>query len=126
MWRDQRSGIATDVYAQLIGRGGAVSDVGTGGEPAGLDLGPIEPNPSAGPVAIRLRLPRTEAVVLRVHDVAGRAVTTLADGVLRAGEQTVRWDGRGGAGLPLPGGLYWVVLESAGKRLAVKVVVLPR
>jgi hypothetical protein len=53
------------------------------------------PNPFNPATVIRYDLPRTCAVELVIHDVAGRRVATLVDGVQSAGFKSVRWDARG-------------------------------
>jgi hypothetical protein len=50
-------------------------------------------------------------VSLVVHDVAGRTVRRLIDGVQPAGDHEVRLDAQG-----LPSGVYFYRLEYAGKR----------
>jgi photosystem II stability/assembly factor-like uncharacterized protein len=51
------------------------------------------PNPSqaGGDVTLTLELDSTQNVVLAVYDLAGRRVTTLAEGELTAGRHTVVW-----------------------------------
>jgi flagellar basal-body rod modification protein FlgD len=56
-------------------------------------------------------------VRLRILDLAGRTVRTLADGSLAAGTHTVHWDGRDGDGRAVPPGVYRQSLETAGERV---------
>lgn len=71
------------------------------------------PNPSRGEARLRYALPRAGQASLRVYDVAGRLVRTLADGQLPSGEGRAAWDGRGDDGRALGGGLYFGRLETA-------------
>jgi hypothetical protein len=69
-------------------------------------LMPGRPNPFSDRVTIEYRLERREEVRLRIHDLAGRLVTTLATGVQEAGPHTLTWSGIDEAGSLLPSGVY--------------------
>ena len=59
---------------------------------------------------------------LRVLDLEGRTVRTLAEGVLPAGRHQIRWQpGRDGS--PAPAGLYFVLYETPAGRFVRRVVV---
>lgn len=95
-----------------------VTAVSTSGAPApAMDrLGPSSPNPFNPAMTVRFTLGRGAAGAYRldVHDVAGRRVARLAEG-WDAGLGTARlarWDGLGGAGSPLPSGVYLLRLET--------------
>lgn len=81
-----------------------------------VTLAPVAPNPASGPVSIRWSLPRPEAVDVRIHDVAGRAVAVLARGVAEAGTHAATWEGTTSRG-PAPSGLYFVRLRGASTSL---------
>ncbi len=68
--------------------GGTASAAGPDG---GLELA-AWPNPASGAATVRLRLDAPGSATLTVSDVLGRTVATLADGALRAGEQTLPLD----------------------------------
>lgn len=73
----------------------------------GLASAPVAwPNPFRASATIRFALPRPANGRLTIHDVAGRLVRTLANGVLPAGEQQVVWDGRDQAGRRVASGVY--------------------
>jgi flagellar hook assembly protein FlgD len=55
-------------------------------------------------------------VRIAVFDVSGRLVASLLDGPALAGEHSIVWDGRDGAGREMPSGVYVVRLESDGHR----------
>jgi subtilisin family serine protease len=65
------------------------------------------PNPFRATTAIRFALPANGRVSLQVFDVAGRLVSTLADGELPAGEHVVDWSGRNQYGEAMPIGMYF-------------------
>ncbi len=95
---------------------------------AGLAGAPATVAPSAAPNPFRnatrfsFELAHPERVRLEVHDVAGRRVRTLEDGVRGAGPQSIAWDGRDDAGRPVAAGVYYFRLRAAGLSYARPVV----
>lgn len=79
-------------------------------------LSPVSPNPSRGVARMSFALPVGGAVRLRVMDLQGRVVASLVDGDLPSGRHHVTWDGTT-AGGPLRSGMYFVRLETSGRRL---------
>lgn len=88
--------------------------------PARLGLRLVGANPFAGEARVALDLPRADAVRVRVFDLAGRVVRTLADGRLAAGRSQLVWDGRGANGALAPPGIYFVGAECGRERLATR------
>jgi hypothetical protein len=78
-------------------------------------LYPARPNPARGTVGVRFRLAAAGEVTLRIYDLVGRCVRTLAEGAQPAGEQTRVWDGTDDRGGRVGAGVYWVRLV-AGDR----------
>jgi len=76
-------------------------------------LEPARPNPFQGSTTISFRVSESGPVALRIHDVTGRAVCTLVDGVRDAGEHEVVWLGSDDSGRRLSAGIYVCVLTSA-------------
>jgi len=91
---------------------------------AGLRLSPSFPNPATGPARIAFALPREDRVTLRVFDVAGRVLATLADGTLAAGPHAVQWSGELASGRPAPAGTYFYRLETSQGALSRRLVLL--
>jgi len=89
----------------------AVGDGARAGTPLALRAWP---NPSAAGTIVEFVLPHADAATLRVFDVNGRELATLAAGPLEAGRHRTRWDGRDRAGRAQPAGLYFVRLDGAG------------
>ncbi len=79
---------------------------------ADVRLEPCQPNPSHGSVTLRFSLPTAQRASLRVYDVRGRLVRTVADGVRVAGAHVATWDGRDGRGAPSAPGIYFYRLET--------------
>jgi len=71
------------------------------------------PNPFGARTTIGFDLARREQVTLRIYDVTGRLVRTLANGgVLESGSHRVEWDGRDEGGAQLGAGLYFCRLAA--------------
>jgi hypothetical protein len=81
----------------------------------------LYPNPTTGPVQVRLAVPRSQRVRVAVYDLAGRLVARLHDGVVPGGAPyTLEF-----AGGDLPSGLYLVKADdgrttSTGRMLVVR------
>jgi flagellar hook assembly protein FlgD len=67
-------------------------------------------------------LPRPGHVRLDIMDLGGRIAASIANTDREAGIHPAVWDGRGNNGTPLASGVYFAVLEYAGERRAVRVV----
>ncbi len=85
------------------------------------------PNPLSGQATIDFELPALSDVQLRVYDLLGREVKTLAQETMRAGKHSITWDGRDNAGLKLASGVYMINLTAPsadGPKSATRKVVL--
>jgi flagellar hook assembly protein FlgD len=72
-------------------------------------------------VAFALLNPVTEMRVT-VHDLTGRSVRTVRDGVLAQGDHgEIYWDGRTTTGQRVPSGFYWIRIEIDEKVSVLKV-----
>jgi predicted extracellular nuclease len=80
-----------------------------------LSLG-IAPNPAQSTTFLDFALPRAADAQLRVYDLQGRVVATIADGHLPAGRQQMAWNGMTANG-PARSGIYFVRLQAAGLTL---------
>lgn len=87
--------------------------------PSTFRLSPAFPNPFNTVTELRLDVPRDVRGRLVVFDILGREVTTLRDGMISAGSQTVRWDASGVAT-----GTYLVRLESEPYTATQKVILM--
>jgi hypothetical protein len=76
------------------------------------------------PGEIRFSLPRPTRVTLRLFDVTGALVATMADGAYPDGESRVSWDGRGTNGKPLAPGAYFLKLTTPQGEVARKLILL--
>lgn len=62
---------------------------------------------------------------ISVHDLAGRRVTTLWDGLAPAGATRLAWDGRDAGGNLAPAGIYLVHVQIGGTRISRRIVRIP-
>lgn len=72
-----------------------------------------QPNPFDPRTTMIYTLEQPTRVRLTVHDVQGRLVTILVDGMREAGEHRVSWQGMDGTGRALPGGIYFATLTTS-------------
>jgi aminopeptidase N len=94
--------------------------VTVGAEPAApapaerMTLAQNHPNPFNPATEIHFTLARPGVIALRVFDVHGRLVRTLARGMRPAGEYAVRWDGDNEQGGAVASGTYFYRLVGPG------------
>jgi hypothetical protein len=83
--------------------------------PVQLQLNGSFPNPFSSETMISFAVPSAGYVNLRVYDMSGRLVRTLADGDMTAANHSVTWDGRDHNGDLVGAGVYFCRLEAAGQ-----------
>lgn len=84
----------------------------------------VFPNPANPRLSIAFTLDRSESMTVRVYDLAGRRVATLADRRFTEGDHSLRWDGRTDAGADAPSGAYLVRLQGEQSDSVEKVMLL--
>jgi hypothetical protein len=82
------------------------------------------PNPANPVTNLRLSLPVAGIPALRVFDATGRCVRTLAAGEMPVGVHHLAWNGNDDAGRRVPGGIYYVKAEIAGREVVSRLVLL--
>ena len=91
-------------------------------------LGNIGNNPmvAGGSAVVRFGLAKADRVEVKVYDVTGRLVKTLANRNFQAGEQSVTWDGSNDQGRVVARGVYFTQVKFINSRFvdAKKVTVL--
>jgi hypothetical protein len=70
------------------------------------------PNPFNPTTVVSFALPKDVKVNLSVYNVLGQQVKTLVDDVMRAGNQTVTWDGTDARGNQVSSGVYFYKLRA--------------
>ena len=83
------------------------------------------PNPFNPTTVIRFKLfnKTPERVVLKIYNVLGQEVVTLADSPKSAGTYSVSWDGKNNVGSPVSGGVY-VYRLTVGSKTQIKKMTL--
>lgn len=89
-----------------------------------LYLSHNSPNPFNPTTRIEFRLPRTERARLTIHDLKGRLVRKLYDGMAGTDLVRVTWNGKDDAGRPVASGLYFYRLSAGKARLTDKMLLL--
>jgi len=89
-----------------------------------FELAQNTPNPFKPSTTIRFALPESRNVDLKVFDLAGRAVKTLAAGSLEPGLHTLQWDGTSDRGKRLASGVYFYRLVAGNDRAEKKLVLV--
>jgi hypothetical protein len=100
--------------------GSMASEDSPQGVDADFDLLQNYPNPFNPTTQIPFNLDQSGPVTLKVYNVTGQEVATLADGIMAAGNHTLTFNGAG-----LPTGTYVYMLTANGKRL-VKTMILTK
>ena len=59
--------------------------------------------------------------VVRVYDVQGKQVATLAEGAFEPGERTIEWDGRHAGGGQAAPGIYFLTAQVGDQRVQMRV-----
>lgn len=84
----------------------------------------VSPNPLVTDTRIAFVLPARASVSLRVFDLAGRLVSTIARGSMAAGAHEARWNVSGEASRRLNAGVYLVDLWAGSEHATARVAVL--
>jgi hypothetical protein len=124
--------VLTTVFGKicaLTGTGGETTEVPQ--NPEGktfVDFASVGNNPlTKGEASINLTLAKTDRVEVKIYDVSGRLIRTLADGQLfKAGPQKLTWDGLDNGGRQVARGVYFTHIKFANSRFEnnTKMVVL--
>jgi hypothetical protein len=94
--------------------------------PRALTLSQNYPNPFNPMTTIDVEIPGDSGgkALLRIYDVRGKLVRTLADRELKAGSYSFAWDGRDDRGRPVSSGVYIYTLKQADTIYTRKMTIL--
>jgi flagellar hook assembly protein FlgD len=87
-------------------------------------LGQNVPNPFSGRTVIHYEIPHDVSASVRIYDLAGQLVRSLAEGDHEAGLYVVEWDGTDRTGVEVPPGIYFSRLSGGDLTLSRKMVVM--
>ncbi len=107
---------------QLVGEQPPLPGTGVDEPAVATSLHRPSPNPFNPVTTIAYALATPGRVTIRVHDAAGRLVRTLVDEECTAGEHAVQWDGTTDGSTPAASGVYFVRMESGGRKASHKEV----
>ena len=88
--------------------------------PETFTLQSVYPNPFNPSTTIRYSIPETGSVIVKVYDLSGREVSTLADRVMPAGYHSLSWNPE----YTVAAGFYIVQIINGGQVLHQKVTYL--
>jgi hypothetical protein len=88
-------------------------------------LGEASPNPSTGPMSIRVETGASLTVSVEVFDISGRIVCGPRFDTLGRGVGAIAWDGRDASGQRVPRGMYFVRVRGNATSELRRVWVLP-
>jgi len=92
--------------------------------PAQVELQGNNPNPFTAQTVIRFATPVQGHVSMKVFDLSGRLVRTLANEDMAPANHSVTWDGTDDNGRPLGAGVYFCRLEAQGRVLTQKIMMV--
>lgn len=72
----------------------------------------IFPKPVSNTTTIYFSLSQSQKVSLKIFDVNGRLVTTLANEEMQAGVHEIKWNANNASGKPVSSGLYLLRIEA--------------
>jgi len=87
-----------------------------------LSLAQPFPNPARTRLNIAYALPRQTRVVLKLYDVAGKLVSTLASGDQKPGYYSLTWNRQDAKGRTCACGVYFCTLSAENQRFSRKVI----
>ena len=93
--------------------------VGADEQPAAFELGQNVPNPFNPTTEISFSLPESGVASLKLHDIAGREVATLVEGMTERGAHRVNFDAS-----QLSTGVYFYTLQFNGQSATKKMVLV--
>ncbi len=92
--------------------------------PGKLELSQNYPNPFNPVTSISFNLPKQTKVSLKVCDINGRLIKILIDKNIENGRHTITWNGVNDMGISVSSGVYFYLLETEGKTITKKMILL--
>ena len=115
--------VGAPVYRRTV----TITDVKEGSSELPRDFALLQnyPNPFNPETQIRFQLPEATHVVVKIYNILGKEIVTLADGLHDPGYYALRWDGKDKNGSSASTGVYFYRIQ-AGKFSEVRKMVLLR
>ncbi len=109
----------------IVGRQDLIKQSLTQKREISFKVGPNYPNPFNPSTTIPIYTPRGEEIEISVFNVIGQKIARVYDGYLSPGNHRFIWNGRDGAGHPVPSGVYFYrVISHSGVTVVRKMVLL--
>ena len=85
------------------------------------------PNPGSldSPASLEFRIDSQRFVRVEIYDVSGRLIRSIHSGILPAGPQQFRWDGKSESGQRAPAGIYFIRVSADDRVMTTKLSRLP-
>ncbi len=93
--------------------------------PTVFELAPPRPNPFRHVLALDFTVPHAQHVSLAVYDLQGRRVRRIADEWVAPGRYTRTWDARDQNGSAVRGGVFFIRLEGADRKVTRRAILIP-
>ena len=87
-------------------------------------LGPVAPNPFVDGTVVKFNMAKAADVSVNIYNVNGQLVSTLVDGAVSAGQQSIAWNGTDISGNKVARGVYFCRMITEGFTATEKVVLL--
>jgi len=84
----------------------------------------VFPNPLSDGTTVSFTLDQSQNVALKIFDVTGRLMATLANEVMNAGDHQLRWNATDDNGNPLTAGIYLLKMETGNHNEAIRLSVM--
>jgi hypothetical protein len=102
----------------------AASEAGVDGDAAGRKLMmTVRPNPVLDGARVSFNVPVSGRASIKVYNVQGELVKSLAEGRMEAGNHRIEWNGTNSRGDRITSGIYFMKLEDGRDSVVKKVVV---
>lgn len=108
----------------LSGPAGIEDDSDEYSEEYRFNLHQNDPNPFSGKTSIIYEIPEKSFVSLKIYNIAGQVIKTIADGEKEAGRYMSVWDGCNEYGAKAPAGIYFYNLESSRNKITKKMILI--
>jgi len=92
--------------------------------PQDLSLYPNYPDPVTNATTILYQLKNIEQVMVKIYNLSGQEVLTLANDPQQSGVHSITWNGRDQYGDSVPAGLYFCYVKTAMSRQVEKITVI--
>lgn len=103
---------------------GPTSSIDPISTPTAMTLMQNYPNPFNPTTHISFSLPQTQHVRLSIYNMRGQLVKTLVNEKLKAGQNTLTWDGKDNRGNPVATGIYSYRIQSNGQSISRKMMLM--